>query len=91
MPVTANYSHLVTEVPLYLLPQAVARLIRHKGDFVYRISVVRTRHHHYNVRVRTNTVRRELRPTGTGTIDAVPDGALTAVKAVRKRGRERAA
>jgi len=51
-----------TEIPLHLLPHAVARLIRKKGDAVYRISVVRTHWHHYNVSVRTRGIRKELQP-----------------------------
>jgi hypothetical protein len=54
-----------TGILLHLVPHAVARLIRLKGDAVYRMSVVRTQWHHYNVRVRTNPCRKELRPACT--------------------------
>jgi hypothetical protein len=82
-------SHLETEIPLHLIPQAVARLIRRKGDAVYRISVVRTHWHHYNVRVRTNTVRKELRASLMRISDALPDigTAEDEVEDARKRVR----
>jgi hypothetical protein len=51
-----------TEIPLYLVPQAVHRQIRDWGAGVYRISVVRTHWHHYNVTVRTRSPARELMP-----------------------------
>jgi hypothetical protein len=59
--VTKRLSITETEVPLYLLPQAVARLVRERGEKVYRISVKRTHWHHYNVSVRTRSPPRELR------------------------------
>jgi hypothetical protein len=49
-------------IPLFLLPQAIARQIRERGSSVYRISVKRTNWHHYNVTIRTKAVPRELRP-----------------------------
>jgi hypothetical protein len=48
-------------IPLYLIPQAITRLIRTRGEKVYRISVVRTHYHHYNISVRTRLMPRELR------------------------------
>ena len=54
-------STCATEVPLYLIPQAITRLIRCRGEKVYRISVVRTHYHHYNISVRTRLPPRELR------------------------------
>ena len=51
----------MTEIPLYLIPQAVTRLIRERGGKVYRISVVRTHYHHYNISVRTRSLPNELR------------------------------
>ena len=52
----------VTEIPLYLIPRAITRIIRERGEKVYRISVVRTRFHHYNISVRTRFIPREIRP-----------------------------
>ncbi|WP_321507071.1 hypothetical protein [uncultured Methanoregula sp.] len=57
---TKRRSRTENEIPLYLLPQAVARTVREWGDAVYRISVKRTHWHHYNVTVRTKPLRREL-------------------------------
>ena len=54
-------STCATEVPLYLIPQAITRLIRTRGENVYRISVVRTHYHHYNISLRTRLPPRELR------------------------------
>jgi hypothetical protein len=54
-------STCATGIPLYLIPQAITRLIRARGEKVYRISVVRTHYHHYNISVRTRLVPRELR------------------------------
>lgn len=59
---TKAKSTRATEIPLYLLPQAIARLIRERGEKVYRISVKRTHLHHYNVSVRTRSLPRELAP-----------------------------
>ncbi|WAC05760.1 MAG: hypothetical protein OS112_03795 [Methanoregula sp.] len=59
---TGAKSTRATEIPLYLVPQAVTRLIRARGEKVYRISVVRTHYHHYNVSVRTRLLPKELRP-----------------------------
>lgn len=55
-------------IPLYLLPQAVARKVREWGDAVYRISVKRTHWHHYNVTVRTRPIRKELAPVEIATV-----------------------
>ena len=52
----------MTGIPLYLIPQAVTRLIRERGGKVYRISVVRTHYHHYNISVRTRSLPKELVP-----------------------------
>jgi len=51
-----------TKIPLYLIPQAITRLIRERGEKVYRISVKRTHYHHYNISVRTRLLPKELRP-----------------------------
>ena len=85
---TGKRSNIMTEIPLYLVPKAVARLVRLKGSAVFRISVVRTHWHHYNVRVRTNTCRKELRPCCTarpapgtdGGISGSQQGGMKAVK-----------
>ncbi len=58
------------EIPLYLLPRALALQINRIGDSVYRISVKRTHWHHYNISVRTRSLPKELGPGkwyGTGT------------------------
>jgi hypothetical protein len=64
------------EVPLYLLPRAIALQINRIGDSVYRISVKRTHWHHYNISVRTKSLPRELAPPRVlrheGTGDPVP-------------------
>jgi len=69
------------EIPLWLLPQAIARLIRQKGDAVYRISVKRTHWHHYNVSIRTKRIVKELRPECSAVIEPVT------TPLTRKRGR----
>ena len=53
-------SRILTEIPLHLLPQAVARQVQDWGDSVHRISVRRTHWHLFNVTVRTKPVPREL-------------------------------
>lgn len=58
---TKSKSSRLKEVPLYLIPQAITRLLRKHGGKVYRVSVCRTRHHHYNVSVRTRSLPKELR------------------------------
>jgi hypothetical protein len=59
---TPPKSTRASEVPLYVIPQVITRMIRERGYMVYRISVVRTHHHHYNISVRTRSIPRELRP-----------------------------
>jgi len=59
---TKSKSMRATEIPLNLIPHAIARLIRERGEKVYRISVKRTHYHHYNISVRTRLIKRELRP-----------------------------
>lgn len=59
---TPSKSTRQNEIPLYLVPQAVSRLIRERGEMVYRISVARTHYHHYNVSVRTRSLPKELGP-----------------------------
>ena len=71
-------SKSVTEgnIPLYLLPRAIARQICRIGDSVYRISVKRTHWHHYNISVRTKWLPRELAPVRVTRLDAYPNPAL---------------
>ena len=57
------------EIPLYLLPRAIARQITRFGDSVYRISVKRTHWHHYNVSVRTKSLPKELTPCRVARLD----------------------
>jgi hypothetical protein len=71
---TKSLSTQAAEIPLYLLPKVIARLIRLKGDAVYRISIARTHWHHYNVSVRTKRIRRELAPVTVAVIEPVPAG-----------------
>ena len=57
------------EIPLYLLPRALALQINRMGESVYRISVKRTHWHHYNISVRTRSLPKELAPgNGTGPV-----------------------
>jgi len=58
---TARQSATETEIPLYLIPTAIARQINMWGEEVYRISVKRIHWHHYNITVRTKSLKRELR------------------------------
>jgi hypothetical protein len=60
--VTKRRSRAETGIPLYLVPQVVARQIRQRGTMVFRISVKRTHLHYYNVTVRTKSLPRELMP-----------------------------
>jgi hypothetical protein len=64
-------------IPLFLLPQVIARQIRERGSTVYRISVKRTNWHYYNVTVRTKPVPRELAPGIMAVLfpPEAPDGA----------------
>ena len=66
---TKSKSVTEREIPLYLLPRAIARQINRIGDSVYRISVKRTHWHHYNISVRTRSLPKELAPgCGTGPV-----------------------
>ena len=82
---TKRRSRTENEIPLYLLPQAVARKVKEWGDAVYRISVKRTHWHHYNVTVRTKPVRKELVPMEVALSD--PDMPEDIRKRLRKSGR----
>lgn len=57
---TKRRSRTKTEIRLSLIPQAIAEKVREWGDGLYRISVVRTHWHHYNVTIRIKPLRREL-------------------------------
>ncbi len=71
---TRPLSSRVFEVPLYLIPIELLRLIRLKGEAVYRISIARTHWHHYNISVRTKRIKRELAPEPVAVISPVPGG-----------------
>ncbi len=81
-------SRSMTEIPLHLLPQAVARQVRDWGDAVHRISIRRTHWHHFNVTVRTKPVPRELatRLTATYSVPNVRDTTGMRAAAGRHRG-----
>jgi hypothetical protein len=83
---TRSLSATLLEIPLHLLPRAVAQLIREKGYAVYRISIKRTHWHHFNVSVRTKRIKRELAPVTVAVIGAVAD-----LKAKRARAGRSAA
>lgn len=80
---TRRRSRTERDIPLYLLPLAVARRVRAWGGAVYRISIVRTHRHHYNVTVRTKQAKRGLAPPAAA-FEAVP-GASGAKAGGRKR------
>ena len=65
---TKRRSRTESGIPLWLLPQALARTVREWGDGLYRISVKRTHWHHYNVTVRTRPIRKELAPVDVASI-----------------------
>lgn len=71
------------EIPLYLLPEVIARFLRTKGEAVYRVSIARTHWHHYNVSVRTKPVKKELAPARVAVLEALPGGAKKAKKSGR--------
>ncbi|MDD4137074.1 MAG: hypothetical protein PHT99_04155 [Methanoregula sp.] len=91
MHVTKSISVTEPAIPLYLLPQAIAHLIRKKGDAVYRISVKRTRWHHYNVSVRTKRIKRELAPVTVAVLQALPGAGAEKKHHAAKKGRRCAA
>ncbi|MDD1689758.1 MAG: hypothetical protein LUQ66_03770 [Methanoregula sp.] len=86
--VKKSRSRTVSEIPLHLLPQAVARQVRDWGDAVHRISIRRTHWHHFNVTVRTKPVPRELasRVTATYSFPNVRDTTGIPAAAGRRRG-----
>jgi hypothetical protein len=43
----------VEGIPLYLIPKAIADLIKKKGEAVFQIMVERKLHHRYTVKVET--------------------------------------
>jgi len=43
----------VEEIPLYLIPKAIAEQIKKNGDAVFHIQVERKFHHRYTVKVET--------------------------------------
>ncbi len=72
---TERRSRTEKEIPLYLIPRAIASRIRAWGDVICRISIVRTHWHHYNVTVRTKRVHRELAPVSSAVFEEVPGSA----------------
>jgi len=83
---TRRRSRTEGEIPLWLLPLALARTVREWGDALYRISVKRTHWHHFNVTVRTRPIPKELRPEVVTTI--VPDTRVGTGKRSRAGRRE---
>ena len=65
---TRRRSRTESGIPLWLLPQALARKVREWGDGLYRISVKRTHWHHFNVTVRTRPIPKELATVEVATI-----------------------
>ncbi len=60
--VSKSCSFVEQDIPLYLVPAIVARVIWQRGEQTFRISVIRTQQHYYTIRLRT------ARPkTGKGT------------------------
>ena len=57
MPTEENKPAVTTEkvdgIPLYLIPKAIADLIKKKGEAVFQIIVERKFHHRYTVKVET--------------------------------------
>ncbi|MDP3565422.1 MAG: hypothetical protein Q8R70_13135 [Methanoregula sp.] len=41
------------DIPLYLVPHIIARVIWQQGEQTFRISVIRTKQHYYTIRLRT--------------------------------------
>jgi len=73
--VTRRRSRTESGIPLWLLPQALARKVREWGDGLYRISVKRTHWHHFNVTVRTRPIPKELATVEVATISTdTPSG-----------------
>ena len=80
---TRRRSRTESEIPLWLLPLALARTIREWGDALYRISVKRTHWHHYNISVRTKAIHRELAPVPVAVLEMMPGRTKHAKKAGR--------
>jgi hypothetical protein len=76
-----------TEIPLHLLPLAIARRIREWGDAVYSISVRRTHWHHYNVTVRTRRIPKELAPVQVAVLDVLPGASVPKKHHAARKGR----
>ena len=74
-----------SDIPLFLLPQAIAGQIRERGSTVYRISVKRTHWHYYNVTVRTKSVPRELAPRSDAAISPTEATDGAGVSAAERR------
>ena len=51
--VSSDHPFTELDIPLYLVPLIIARMIWPLGERVYRISVIRTKQHYYTIRVRT--------------------------------------
>ena len=58
---TARRSTTETEIPLSLIPTAIARQIKLHGGVVHRISVMRPCRHYYNITVRKKSLNREFK------------------------------
>jgi hypothetical protein len=84
--VTKRRSRTASEIPLWLLPQALVRTVREWGDALYRISVKRTHWHHFNVSVRTRPIPKELKPVEVATISTnSPDSSGKRSRAGRRK------
>ena len=78
-------SRTETEIPLYLLPLAIARKVREWGDALYGISVKRTHWHHFNVTVRTKPVPKGLAEEPAADHPEVESAALKKPATARRR------
>ncbi len=76
---------IATEIPLYLLPLAIAHKVREWGNALHRISVKRTHLHHFNVTVRTKPVPKELSEEDAATNPDAESAAGEKPAATRRR------
>jgi hypothetical protein len=53
------------DIPLFLIPHSVLRGVRTHGEELERVIVRKTRSHFYNISIRTQPIKRELKRGST--------------------------
>ena len=60
------------DIPLFIVPHVIMQKIRRHGENLERVIVRKSGSHYYNISIRTNPVKRELKQRPAGAMTHVP-------------------